>query len=72
MSPYDRTSDDGRTGVWKTGSGKGRPTPKGRQTEDEALEEVRALLGDRPRRRDHLIEFLHLIQDAHEIGRAHV
>src|SRR5207302_1226751 len=28
-----------------------------------ALDEVRALLGDRPRRRDLLIEHLHLIQD---------
>src|SRR4029077_939818 len=38
-------------------------TPKGRQVEPEALDEVRALLGDRPRRRDLLIEHLHLIQD---------
>jgi NADH:ubiquinone oxidoreductase subunit F (NADH-binding)/NADH:ubiquinone oxidoreductase subunit E len=37
--------------------------PKGRQLEDAALEEVRALLGERPRRRDLLIEHLHLIQD---------
>ncbi|MHC8509487.1 MAG: NAD(P)H-dependent oxidoreductase subunit E [Rhodospirillales bacterium] len=39
--------------------------PKGRRLDDSALAEVRALLGDRPRRRDLLIEFLHLIQDAH-------
>ncbi|KMW60493.1 tungsten-containing formate dehydrogenase beta subunit [Candidatus Rhodobacter oscarellae] len=56
---------DDRTGVWKQGRGKGRKTPKGRQVQDSALEEVRALLGDRPRRRDLLIEFMHLIQDAH-------
>jgi formate dehydrogenase len=31
--------------------------------ESAALEQVRALLADRPRRRDLLIEFLHLIQD---------
>ena len=37
--------------------------PKGRGLDDAALAEVRALLGDRPRRRDLLIEFLHLIQD---------
>jgi NADH:ubiquinone oxidoreductase subunit F (NADH-binding)/NADH:ubiquinone oxidoreductase subunit E len=37
--------------------------PKGRQLEDAALEEVRALLGERPRRRDLLIEHLHLIND---------
>ena len=38
-------------------------TPKGRQVDPAALEEVRALLTDRPRRRDLLIEHLHLIQD---------
>jgi formate dehydrogenase len=36
---------------------------KGRQLDPEALAEIRALLGDRPRRRDLLIEHLHLIQD---------
>ena len=56
---------DDRKGVWKSGKGKGRHTPKGRQLEDQAWDEVRALLGDQPRRRDLLIEFLHLIQDAH-------
>ena len=61
---------DERKGVWKSGKGKGRHTPKGRQLDDAAHEEVRALLGDRPRNRDLLIEFLHLIQDEYEIGRA--
>ena len=42
---------------------KGRPHPKGRPLDEAALDEVRALLGDRPRRRDLLIEHLHLIQD---------
>ncbi len=37
--------------------------PKGRPLDDAALSEVRALLGMRERRRDLLIEFLHLIQD---------
>ncbi len=37
--------------------------PKGRQVDPVALEEIRTLLGDRPRRRDLLIEHLHLIQD---------
>ena len=36
---------------------------KGRQIEAGGLEEVQALLGERPRRRDLLIEHLHLIQD---------
>lgn len=39
--------------------------PKGRQVDPAALAEVRTLLGDRPRRRDLLIEHLHLIQDRH-------
>jgi formate dehydrogenase len=55
---------DEKTGVWKSGRGRGRATPKGRQLDDGALAEVQALLGDRPRRPDLLIEFLHLIQDA--------
>src|ERR1700693_1162638 len=38
-------------------------TPKGRQVDPKALQEVLALLTDRPRRRDLLIEHLHLIQD---------
>src|SRR5215468_5135292 len=40
-----------------------RRTPKGRQVDPRALEEVRALLADRPRRRELLIEHLHLVQD---------
>ena len=64
MSPFDGPQNDG-SGVWKSGRGKGRRTPKGRQLNDEALAEVRSLLGTRPRRRDLLIEFLHLIQDSY-------
>ncbi|MDF1716611.1 MAG: NAD(P)H-dependent oxidoreductase subunit E [Antarcticimicrobium sp.] len=57
---------DQNAGIWRSGGGKrGRPTPKGRQLDDTAWQEVRALMGGRPRRRDLLIEFLHLIQDAH-------
>ncbi len=37
--------------------------PKGRPVDDKALADVRELLGSRPRHRDLLIEFLHLIQD---------
>ncbi|WP_296429870.1 NAD(P)H-dependent oxidoreductase subunit E [Roseovarius sp. BRH_c41] len=54
---------DDRKGVWKSGNGKGRRTPKGRQLEDGAWAEVQALLGEGPRRRDLLIEYLHRIQD---------
>ena len=45
------------------GQRRGATRPKGRQVEPAALEEVQDLLGDRPRRRDLLIEHLHLIQD---------
>jgi formate dehydrogenase beta subunit len=37
--------------------------PKGRALDDAALGDIRHLLGERPRRRDLLIEFLHLVQD---------
>jgi formate dehydrogenase len=40
-----------------------REAPKGRRVDPDALAEVRALLGDAPRRADLLIEHLHLIQD---------
>jgi formate dehydrogenase beta subunit len=45
--------------------GRARAAPKGRQVDAAARSEVRALLQDRPRQRDLLIEYLHLIQDAH-------
>ena len=58
-----RMALDERKGVWKSGKGKGRHTPKGRQLEDQPWQEVQELLGDGPLRRDLLIEYLHLIQD---------
>ncbi len=68
MAPLDDSK-----GVWKSGRGKGRKTPKGRQVDDQALSEVQALLGDRPRNRDLLIEFLHLIQDKYgHLSAAHI
>ena len=57
------------------GSGRGasRRHPKGRQIDPGPLEEVRALLGHRPRDRDLLIEHLHLIQDTwHCISAPHL
>ncbi|MEZ5590448.1 MAG: NAD(P)H-dependent oxidoreductase subunit E [Gammaproteobacteria bacterium] len=47
------------------GSGRRRKQyqPKGRQASQQALSDVQALLGERPRRRDLLIEYLHLLQD---------
>src|SRR5262245_14796057 len=50
-----------------------RSKPKGRAVNPKALEEVRALLGDAPRRRDLLIEHLHRIQDRyHCLSAAHL
>ena len=46
-----------------SGRGKFRKTPKGRQVDPASLVEIKALLGDEPRKRDLLIEYLHLIQD---------
>jgi len=40
-----------------------RSQPKGRQVDPKAREEIQALLGNDPRRRDLLIEYLHRIQD---------
>ena len=53
--------------------GKVRSKPKGRAVDPKALDEVRALLGDAPRRRDLLIEHLHKIQDRYYcLSAAHV
>ena len=41
-----------------------RPAPKGRQVDETAHQEIIALLGDEPRRRDLLIEHLHKLQDS--------
>ncbi len=65
---------DDQKGIWKKkGTGKSRKTPKGRQVDDQALAQVQDLLGEQPRRRDLLIEFLHLIQDAYgHLSTAHI
>src|SRR5438045_1988990 len=62
---------------WFEHPGEGRrrakATPKGRQVDATAAHEIEQLLGDRPRRRDLLIEYLHLIQDRyHQISAAHL
>jgi formate dehydrogenase len=52
---------------------KARGTPKGRQIDPGAAAEIAALLGDRSRQRDLLIEHLHLIQDKYgHISSAHL
>jgi formate dehydrogenase len=55
------------------GRKRAKSTPKGRQIDPAAAQEIETLLGDRPRRRDLLIEHLHLIQDKyHQISVAHL
>jgi len=64
---------DQKDGVWKSGRGKGRRTPKGRQLVDAAWAELRALIGDGPHPRDMLIEYLHLVQDRYgHLSAAHL
>ena len=55
--------ENNKSGVWKSGKGKGRRHTKGRQLDDKAWAEVQTLLGDAPMRADLLIEHLHKIQD---------
>ncbi|MEM8688669.1 MAG: NAD(P)H-dependent oxidoreductase subunit E [Pseudomonadota bacterium] len=52
-----------RPGRGGGGKRKARGFPKGRQVQPSAMEDVQALLGEREIQRDHLIEYLHLIQD---------
>ncbi|MDB5650513.1 MAG: Respiratory-chain dehydrogenase domain 51 kDa subunit, partial [Hyphomicrobiales bacterium] len=53
--------------------GKGRFQPKGRAPDPQAEAEVAALLGTRPRNRDLLVEYLHVIQDEYrQISAAHL
>src|SRR5712672_2804537 len=55
------------------GRKRAKSTPKGRQIDPQAAEEIALLLGDRPRRRDLLIEYMHLIQDTYgQISAAHL
>ncbi|MEI8393925.1 MAG: NADH-ubiquinone oxidoreductase-F iron-sulfur binding region domain-containing protein [Rhodospirillaceae bacterium] len=69
----DRPNGDRQRGDRPNGRAEREPHAKarGRQADPTALAEVRALLGGRPRRRDLLIEHLHLIQDAYHGLRAH-
>ena len=56
----------------KTRAGK-KGKPKGRNADPKAWSEIRELLGGRPRRRDLLIEFLHLVQDRYgHLSAAHL
>ena len=57
------SSDSFPTSKRKQGKKSARATPKGRRVDPKAHQDVLALLGDAPRRRDLLIEHLHKIQD---------
>jgi len=68
MNDVTKTSGGGRQDMGRAihpGSGrrKSAPFPKGRVLSQAEVERVRALLGNAPRERALLIEFLHLIQD---------
>lgn len=64
VQPFDHPGEGRR---------RAKATPKGRQIDPTAAHEIELLLGDRPRRRDLLIEHLHLIQDKyHQISAAHL
>jgi formate dehydrogenase len=53
--------------------GEGRKGPRGRAPDPRAEAEIALLLGARPRQRDLLMEYLHLVQDAYgQISAAHL
>src|SRR6202161_4339303 len=55
------------------GRKRARSRPRGRQVDPTAAHEIELLLGDLPRRRDLLIEHLHLIQARYnQISAAHL
>jgi formate dehydrogenase len=55
------------------GRQRARPVPKGRQVDPHAADTIKALLGEAPRQRDLLIEYLHRIQDRYgQISAAHL
>ena len=56
-------SKNSSSAVFHGRKGRSHYFPRGRQLDPTALEDIRALLGDEPRRRDLLIEHLHKIQD---------
>src|SRR5688500_13424920 len=63
-NPTDRSAPPSTSSAPARGKrGRVRTTPKGRRVDPAARAEVLALLGDAPRRRDLLIEYLHKIQD---------
>jgi formate dehydrogenase len=73
VSTHTAPAADNRSIHPGSGRRKGRNVPKGRQVDPQALEEIQALLGDRSRQRDLLIEHLHLVQDRYgNLSAAHL
>jgi formate dehydrogenase len=67
MAAKHEHASGGVTRLRSPGAGRRRtrPTPKGRQLDPQAQQDIAELLQDLPRRRDLLVEYLHLIQDRH-------
>ena len=76
MSKEDHAGGAGKVRKFEhpgRGRERARPVPKGRQIDPRAQDEIQGLLGKRPRNRDLLIEYLHLIQDEFgQISAAHL
>jgi formate dehydrogenase beta subunit len=76
MSNPDTPSDFSKVRKFEhpgRGKARARLVPKGRTVDPHATHTIEALLGDRPRDRHLLIEFLHLIQDEFgQISAAHL
>ena len=76
MSTHDNPQDLGKVRKFEhpgRGRNRARPIPKGRQVDPRASDAIRALLGESPRERHLLIEYLHRIQDTYgQISAAHL
>jgi NADH:ubiquinone oxidoreductase subunit F (NADH-binding)/NADH:ubiquinone oxidoreductase subunit E len=76
MSTSDTPKEFGKVRKFEhpgRGKTRARAVPKGRTVDPHATAQIQALLGDRPRQRDLLIEHLHLIQDEFgQISAAHL
>jgi formate dehydrogenase beta subunit len=76
MSTHDNPQDLGKVRKFEhpgRGRNRARPVPKGRQVDPRASDIIRGLLGDAPRDRHFLIEYLHRIQDTYgQISAAHL
>jgi NADH:ubiquinone oxidoreductase subunit F (NADH-binding)/NADH:ubiquinone oxidoreductase subunit E len=71
--PIVPTGAGAREGAVSPGRQRRREALKGRRVYPQALAEVRALVGEGRLRRDLLIEYLHLINDAHgQLGTPHL